>query len=181
MNRNLDNCLHLSGVIRQLRPSDLPKFRDHLLRLDATSRRERFNGLVHDRFISAYAYRSFAAGTTIIAYLEGDEVLGAAEIHERAGTQEPTAEIAFSVEPHLQHRGLGRLLFAQLIEKARDFGYTKLLISTTPQNAPMRALARRYNAHLAFQDGETLGNIDLDPLMPLSVSASAGKPERAVL
>jgi hypothetical protein len=29
-------------------------------------------------------YRSFAAGTTVIGYVEGDKVLGAAEIHERA-------------------------------------------------------------------------------------------------
>src|SRR5690606_24340056 len=84
MEQNFNGPARLTGTIRQLRPSDLPRFREHLLRLDAESRRDRFNGFADDRFISAYAYRSFAAGTTVIGYVEGDKVLGAAEIHERA-------------------------------------------------------------------------------------------------
>ncbi len=170
MEQNTDSPVRLTGTIRQLRPSDLPRFREHLLRLDSESRRDRFNGLANDRFISAYVYRSFAAGTTVIGYVEGDKVLGAAEIHERAEESQPTAEIAFSVERHLQHRGLGGRLFERLIEKARDFGYTKLLVTTHPQNAAMRALARRYNARLVFEDGETVGTIHLDP--PLSLSGA---------
>jgi len=45
------------GAIRQLRPSDLPRFREHLLRLDTASRRDRFNGLVDDAFLQNYAAR----------------------------------------------------------------------------------------------------------------------------
>ena len=33
------------GIIRQLRPSELPQFREHLLRLDPASRRDRFRQL----------------------------------------------------------------------------------------------------------------------------------------
>lgn len=181
MEQNFNSPARLTGTIRQLRPSDLPRFREHLLRLDAESRRDRFNGLADDRFISAYVYRSFAAGTTVIGYVEGDRVLGAAEIHERAEESQPTAEIAFSVERHLQHRGLGGKLFERLIEKARDFGYTKLLVTTHPQNAAMRALAQRYNAKLVFEDGETLGTIHLDPLMPVGVLAAGHGYREAVL
>jgi RimJ/RimL family protein N-acetyltransferase len=155
------------GTIRQLRPSDLSRFRDHLLRLDTASRRDRFNGYVDDAFIATYVDRSFAHGATVIGYVEGDRVLGAAELHERPEEVEPTAEIAFSVEKSLQHRGIGGRLFERLIEQARGFGYTRLLVTTHPDNLAMRALARRHNAHLTFEDGEAVGTIELPPLAGL--------------
>ena len=40
-----------TGQFRQLRPSDLANFREHLLRLDAESRRDRSNGVTDDIFI----------------------------------------------------------------------------------------------------------------------------------
>ena len=52
------------GTIRQLRPSDLPRFREHLLRLDMHGRRDRFNATNDDDFVIAYAGRCFADGTT---------------------------------------------------------------------------------------------------------------------
>lgn len=154
----------IAGMIRQLRPSDMPRFRDHLLRLDAPSRRDRFNGCVDDAFIAGYVDRSFAHGATVIGYVEGDRVLGAAELHERPDLAEPTAEIAFSVEKPLQHRGIGGRLFERLIGQARGFGYMRLLVTTHPDNLAMKALARHHTARLSFEDGETVGVIDLSPV-----------------
>jgi RimJ/RimL family protein N-acetyltransferase len=149
------------GVVRQLRPSDLPRFREHLLRLDAESRHDRFNGVTNDAYLSAYAERSFHDGTTVIGYVEDDKVLGAAELHERPDLSEPTGEIAFSVERELQHRGIGSALFEQLITNARGLGYEKLRVTTHPGNLAMRALARKFDAHLSFENLETVGVIDL--------------------
>ena len=149
------------GTIRQLRPSDLPRFRDHLLRLDSESRRDRFNGVADDNCVASYAERCFAQGTTVIGYVEGDKVLGAAELHERPELPEPTGEIAFSVERELQHMGIGRRLFERLIGNARGLGYTRLRVTTHPHNEAMKALARRFDAALSFEDGETVGVIDL--------------------
>lgn len=151
------------GTIRQLRPSDLPRFRDHLVRLDPESRRDRFNGVADDNFVTSYAERCFAEGTTVVGYVEGDKVLGAAELHERPDLPEPTGEIAFSVERELQHMGIGRRLFERLIGNARGLGYTSLRVTTHPHNEAMKALARRFYAALSFEDGETVGVIDLDP------------------
>ncbi len=148
--------------MRQLRPSDLPKFREHLLRLDAESRRDRFNGVTNDAYISGYADRCFREGTTVIGYVEGDRVLGAAELHERADLPEPTGEIAFSVERQIQHRGIGSALFERLIGNARGLGYEKLRVTTHSDNLAMKALARKFDAHLSFEHLETVGIIDLD-------------------
>ena len=132
------------GVIRQLRPSDLPRFRDHLLRLDAENRRDRFNGPSSDHFLENYAERSFRNGAIVVGYVVDDCVLGAAELHERPEELEPTGEIAFSVERELQHRGIGGVLFERLIGHARALGYTRLLVTTHPQNVAMKRLAQRF-------------------------------------
>ncbi|MEO3387442.1 GNAT family N-acetyltransferase [Mesorhizobium sp. CAU 1741] len=164
----------LSGTIRLLRRSELPQFKAHLLRLDAESRRDRFNGPSNDSFVAAYADRCFHDGTIVIGYVDNGLVLGAAELHERPEEREPTGEIAFSVERELQHRGLGALLFARLIESARAFGYERLRVTTHPQNSAMKRLARRFNASLRFEDGETVGVIGLSPLPPLPSRPGAG-------
>lgn len=161
------------GTIRQLRPSDLPRFRDHLLRLDGESRRDRFNGPSSDEFLDTYAERSFRNGAIVVGYVAGDRVLGAAELHEQPEEFEPTAEIAFSVERELQHRGIGGLLFERLIGHARALGYTRLRVTTHPQNHAMKRLARKFDARLTFEDGETVGLIELDPLPELAPAAAA--------
>jgi RimJ/RimL family protein N-acetyltransferase len=156
------------GVIRQLRPSELPRFREHLLRLDPQSRRDRFNGAIDDDFVIAYAERCFTDGTTVIGYVDGDRVLGAAELHERVDLPEPTGEIAFSVERGWQGRGIGSALFERLIANAYWLGYAKLRVTTHPENGVTRALARKFGAHLHFEDGDTVGEISLPPVMPFT-------------
>jgi RimJ/RimL family protein N-acetyltransferase len=164
------------GQIRQLRPSDLANFRDHLLRLDAESRRDRFNGVTDDIFVASYAARCFSEGATVIGYVENGEVRGAAELHERADLDPPTAEIAFSVEDQLQHKGIGSQLFRRLIGHALALGYEGLRVTTHPNNQAMKALARKFDARLTFEDGETVGSIDMSGMkMSLVTELPAGQ------
>jgi RimJ/RimL family protein N-acetyltransferase len=172
------------GHIRQLRPSDMRLFAEHLQRLDAQSRRDRFNGPARDEFLLAYAERCFSDGTTVIGYVEDGHVLGAAELHERPEDHPPTGEIAFSVERGRQHRGLGAELFALLVRQARWLGYERLRVTTHPQNAAMKRLARRFDAELSFDDGETVGTIELVPVsradVPEMLPVIAGRTAPAV-
>ena len=155
--------LELTGVVRQLRPSDRCRFKAHLLRLDSESRHDRFNGGTSDSFVASYADRCFRDGATVVAYVDGDDVLGAAELHERPEFEAPTGEIAFSVERALQHHGVGRRLFRRIIGHAQALGYTQLKVTTHPGNMAMRRLARSFGAKLSFLDGETTGTIRLAP------------------
>ena len=63
-------------ILRQ--QEELPLLRDHLLRLDAESRRDRFHGFMDDSFIERYAAKCAGDGTVIIAYIEDGVVRGAA-------------------------------------------------------------------------------------------------------
>ena len=67
------------GSVRTLRQQEeLPLLRDHLLRLDPTSRYDRFHGFMDDSFIERYAAKCAGDGTVIIAYIEDGVVRGAA-------------------------------------------------------------------------------------------------------
>jgi GNAT superfamily N-acetyltransferase len=150
------------GRVRTLRQQEeLPLLRDHLLRLDSDSRRDRFHGLMDDGFIERYAAKCAEDGTVIIAYLEDGVVRGAAELHPPDQSEGSLPEIAFSVEATARRHGVGSFLFTKLIAEARSRGYRSLRITTGAQNEAMRALARKFGAHLSFRHGESTGSIDL--------------------
>jgi GNAT superfamily N-acetyltransferase len=150
------------GYVRTLtQQEEPPLLRDHLLRLDAESRHDRFNGFLDDSFIESYAGRCADDGTVIIAYIENGVVRGAAELHPPEQSPDSLPEIAFSVEASVRRKGVGTILCRRLIEEARAKGYKTLRITTGAENHAMRALAGKFGAHLAFRDGEFIGTIDL--------------------
>ncbi|MET0710852.1 MAG: GNAT family N-acetyltransferase [Tardiphaga sp.] len=153
--------LSARGQVRILTVRELPLFREHLLRLDRESRRDRFNGSLDDDFLKRYAAKCVSDGTIILAYFEHDVVRGAAELHQPDLSSDSLPEIAFSVESVVRRQGVGSILFTQLIAKARSLGYQSLRITTGAQNDAMRALANKFGAKLSFRHGESTGNIDL--------------------
>ncbi len=161
------------GPVRILAASELPLFRDHLLRLDRDSRRDRFNGSLCDDWVANYAERSVHDGTVILAYFEDGLVRGAAELHQ-ADLVNVEPEVAFSVETCMRRKGVGSALFTQLIAKARSMGYKKLRVTTGSQNDAMRALAGKFGARLSFRHGESTGLIDL-----ADAPAKAASPAKA--
>ena len=150
------------GTVRTLsQQEELPLLRDHLLRLDRTSRHDRFHGFIDDSFIRRYAERCANDGTVIIAYFEDGVVRGAAELHPPEQSPDAQPEIAFSVERSVRRRGVGSTLFRKLIAEAHAKGYGSLRITTGAQNDAMRALATKFGAQLTFRHGESTGSIDL--------------------
>jgi hypothetical protein len=159
---DIGGSISARGSVRILRQQEeLPLLRDHLLRLDPTSRHDRFHGFMDDSFIERYAARCAGDGTVIIAYIEDGVVRGAAELHPPEQSEDSLPEIAFSVEASVRRRGVGSILFKELIAEARLKGYRSLRITTGVQNHAMRALANKFGAHLTFRHGESTGNIDL--------------------
>ncbi|WP_375413884.1 GNAT family N-acetyltransferase [uncultured Bradyrhizobium sp.] len=169
-------ALPANGTIRTLTAREMPLLREHLLRLDSASRRDRFNGAADERFIESYAARCLADGTVVIAYVEDDKVLGAAELHQPDSSDGGMPEIAFSVERSVRRKGVGTILFRRLIAEAEGRGYRSLRITTGYSNGAMRALANKFGAHLTFRQGESTGSIDLKQ----QKQPELGKPSSAV-
>jgi GNAT superfamily N-acetyltransferase len=61
----------------------------------------------------------------------------------------------------MRRKGVGSILFTQLIAKAKSMGYKTLRVTTGAQNDAMRALAGKFGAKLSFRHGESTGLIDL--------------------
>jgi GNAT superfamily N-acetyltransferase len=162
-----------SGTVRTLsQHEELPLLRDHLLRLDRTSRHDRFHGFMDDSFIKRYAEKCANDGTVVIAYLEDGVVRGAAELHPPEQSGDGIPEIAFSVESKVRRQGVGTVLFRKLISVARAKGYKSLRITTGAGNDAMRSLANKFGAHLTFSHGESTGVIDLTRPSQLELAPS---------
>lgn len=161
--------------VRSLISQELPLLKDHLLRLDSESRRDRFNGYADEGFIERYAAKCAGDGTIIMAYFAEDgEVHAAAELHQPDLSSDSLPEIAFSVEAQLRRKGVGSILFKKLIAVATELGYEKLRITTGSQNQAMRALANKFGAHLTFRHGESTGTIELNPSIDAPSFAPTG-------
>jgi GNAT superfamily N-acetyltransferase len=149
----------LGGNIRKLWPTETNKFRDHLLRLDKTSRRMRFAHGVSDAFIEDYAARMAEMGGIAYGYFDGEEVRTAAELKKIGDLWGREAEAAFTVEQPLQEQGIGTELMGRVIRAARNRGIQHLCVSCLAENGKMRAIARKYEAELRFEYGEVIGEI----------------------
>jgi len=161
------------GNIRKLWPSESDKLRDHLLRLDKTSRHMRFAHGVSDAFIEDYAERMNDMGSVVYAYIDGDEVRAAAELKKLGDTWGREAEAAFSVERALQDKGIGTELMGRVIRAARNRGVQHLCMSCLAENGKMRSIARKHEADLRFEYGEIIGEIVPDSPNYFSLLAEA--------
>ncbi|MDJ1157351.1 GNAT family N-acetyltransferase [Chelatococcus sp. SYSU_G07232] len=147
------------GTIRKLFGTDMPLFREHLLRLDPQSRRDRFVGAVSDAYLAAYAERCFASEGLVYGYVEDGRVRGAAELQPYGEWSDLRAEAAFSVEAPWRCQGIGSALFEHLLVAARNRRVRQLAMSCLAYNRPMQALARKYRADLALERGEVVGTV----------------------
>jgi hypothetical protein len=174
LKQELIGSTRAKGYVRTLhQQEELPLLRDHLLRLDPDSRHDRFNGFMDDGFIERYAAKCADDGTIIVAYIEGGEVRGAAELHPPDQSPDGLPEIAFSVEASVRRQGVGSILFKRLMSEARWKGYGALRITTGAQNQAMRSLANKFGAHLTFRHGESTGTIDLKPQPQIELAKMA--------
>src|SRR5580698_8101724 len=125
-----DHAILPLADIRRLWHADMPAFRDHMLRLDAQSRHERFGGGMSDEFVAHYAENCFGKGDLVFgAFVEG-KLRGAAELRSQEAIwseQAPFrrhihAEAAFSVETPYRRRGIGEQLFGRIERAAGNHG-----------------------------------------------------------
>lgn len=160
----MGHSLMQGGVIRRLWKPDKAAFRDHLLRLDAESRNDRFAMSVSDEFLRHYAENCFGLDDTVYGYFVEGDIRGAGELRRvgapdaRSGLS-PVAEAAFSVERDWRHRGVGAELMARIVRAARNRRTQTLYMSCLARNRAMQALARKFEAEMRFEPMDVTGEI----------------------
>ncbi len=157
------------GVIRKLLAGELELYRDHLRRLDPDSRRNRFAGTVSDEFLAAYVTTALRLGTIIHGYFVAGVMRAAAELRSLGPELPGEAEVAFSVERPWQSLGVGSALLDRTLLVARNRGYRQLHMACVIENRRMQQLAAKFDAHLSFDFGSVVGQVEPSRPTPLSI------------
>lgn len=157
------------GVVRKLWMHETPLYRDHLLRLDAASRRNRFGGVVSDDFIRGHVDSSIVLDAVMHGFFVDGAMRGAAELRPIGTRLSREAEAAFSVEADWQSHGVGSDLLRRTLLAARNRGIKFLHMACLADNRRMQQLARKFDADLKFDFGSVVGEVEAPRPTPLSV------------
>lgn len=157
------------GMIRKLWIGEAGRYRDHLLRLDADSRRNRFGGTVSDEFLRNYVDLSFGLNAVVHAFFVDGTLRGAAELRPLGPTLAEEAEAAFSIERPWQSHGVGSALLQRTLLAARNRGIKSLHMACLAENRRMQQLARKFDAELSVDFGSVVGEVEQPQLTPLSL------------
>ena len=132
------------GVIRKLWGVETHAYRDHLLRLDAESRRNRFCGTIADDIIRTYAATARGRDAIVHGFFVDGVLRGVADL--RILGRE--AEAAFSIEKPWQSHGVGSALLERTLLVARNRGIKLMEVCCLAENQRMQQLARKFEAEL---------------------------------
>ena len=150
----------IDGVIRKLWIDRAGPYRDHLLRLDAESRRNRFGGAVADEFIANYAELSRGLDAVMHGFFVGGTLRGVAELRPLGEGFAHEAEAAFSIEKPWQSHGVGSALLERTLLAARNRGIKLLHMACLANNKRMVDLAKKFDAELSFDFGSVVGEVE---------------------
>src|SRR5262249_37972746 len=157
------------GLIRKLWIGESERYRDHLLRLDDLSRRNRFAGAVSDEFVRNYADLSFGIDALIHGFFVDDTLRGGARLRPLGWPITREAEAAFSIEKPWQSHGVGSMLLERTLLAARNRGLKFLHLACLTDNKRMQQLARKYDAELSFDFSSVVGEVAAARPTPLSL------------
>ena len=157
------------GVIRKMWIDRAGPYRDHLLRLDKDSRRNRFGGAVSDEFIENYIELSLGLDAVIHGFFVDGILRGVAELRPLGNGFAEEAEAAFSIETPWQSNGVGTALLERTLLAARNRGIKLLHMACLVNNARMIELARKFEAELKFDFGSVVGEVEAAHPTPMSV------------
>jgi len=157
------------GVIRKMWIDRAGPYRDHLLRLDADSRRNRFGGAVSDEFILNYIELSLGLDVVIHGFFVDGALRGVAELRPLGRGFAGEAEAAFSIEQPWQSHGVGTALLERTLLAARNRGIKLMHMACLVNNRRMIDLAKKFEAELKFDYGSVIGEVEAAHPTPMSV------------
>jgi GNAT superfamily N-acetyltransferase len=161
--------LFIDGVIRKIWIDRGGPYRDHLLRLDKESRRNRFGGAVSDEFIENYAELSRGLESVMHGFFVDGVLRGVAELRPLGKEFAQEAEAAFSIEKPWQSHGVGSALLERTLLAARNRGIKLLHMACLANNERMVDLARKFEAELTFDFGSVIGEVEAAHPTPMSM------------
>ncbi|KAF0227537.1 MAG: N-acetyltransferase [Beijerinckiaceae bacterium] len=160
-------------VFRKLHMGDHAAFEAHLIALDPDSRRTRFGMATTDAFLVQYAERCITLNAIIHGAFLGETLVGVAELRPIGDLFTGEAEMAFSVLADWRNCGIGTALFARALRSARNRGFGRLYMTCLKNNAPMRALARKFSAEIVVEIDESVALVEAPRRSIISIMREA--------
>jgi RimJ/RimL family protein N-acetyltransferase len=160
-------------VYRKLFPTEAPRLRDHLLRLDRVDRHRRFFAGMSDAAIDEHCRRIDWLRMLVIGFFEDGVLRGAAEVALDGGLLPRQAELALSIEGPWQDRGIGTELMRRAILTASNRAVPSIYMLCLSDNRRMQSIAKKFDARLGFADGEADARLDVPPPTQLSLATEA--------
>jgi GNAT superfamily N-acetyltransferase len=157
------------GLIRKLWGVETHAYRDHLLRLDAESRRNRFCGGIADDIIRSYTATARGNDVILHGFFVDGVLRGVADLRIVRPLDRQEAEAAFSIEKPWQSRGVGSAVLERALLAARNRGIKHLQVCCLMDNQRMQQLARKFEAELSFDFGTVIGTMENPHPTPLSL------------
>jgi GNAT superfamily N-acetyltransferase len=157
------------GLIRKLWSVETDAYRDHLLRLDPESRRNRFNATIADDAVRGYAATARGSDVILHGFFVDGVLRGVADLRILGPLYRREAEAAFSIEKPWQSHGIGSALLERSLLAARNRGIKLLHVSCLAGNQRMQQLARKFDAELTFDFDTVIGKMENPHPTPLSV------------
>lgn len=157
------------GLIRKLWDVETHVYRDHLLRLDRESRRNRFCGAIGDETIRSFAETARGPDVVVHGFFVDGVLRGAADMRIARPLDLQEAEAAFSIEKSWQSHGVGSALLERTLLSARNRGIKHLHVACLPQNRRMQELARKFDAQITFDCDTVIGTMKNPNPTPLSL------------
>ena len=142
--------------IRPIDPQDVDRLAGLFARLGPESRYHRFlspKPRLEPREL-AYLTNLDYVDHDALAAVDGDRdlIFGVAR-YARDRSRPSAAHVAFAVADELQGVGIGTMLAALTVQRARENGYELLIATTLWDNRPARALLRRLGFRACGSDG----------------------------
>jgi GNAT superfamily N-acetyltransferase len=148
-------------IFRKLLPGEQGQYRDHLLRLDKQDRYARFCGMKSDDSIEDYCRGIDWRFVIIVGCFVDGTLRAVAEVRTDPKVWPGEGELAVSVEPGFQGRGLGKGAVQRVMTMARNRAIRSLTVVCLPGNRRMQAIVRDFDGALRLEEGEAVGRLNL--------------------
>jgi GNAT superfamily N-acetyltransferase len=163
-----------SDAIVSIGADNVDCFCDHLLRLDADERLQRFCHQASDLCLRDYVARLDLSEGKIIGCFDGGKMRGAVELRHAGAVRSMNLEATFSVEKVWQGQGIEMALVLRAISIARAMGGRHILIDRLGSRERLRRIVAQFDAEVAF------GNDDCKAWLPLVETGPCGPTERSL-
>ena len=157
------------GLIRKLWDVETHVYREHLLRLDHESRRNRFCGAIAEDTIRSYAATARGPDVVLHGFFVDGVLRGVADLRIVRPLDLQEAEAAFSIEKPWQSHGVGSALLERTLLSARNRGIKHVQVSCLMENRRMQHLARKFEAEITFDFGSVIGTMENPRPTPVSL------------